>query len=243
MSAQDAAARVWLSRHIHVCQLDARFIVLNVARDEYLSIEGAAAACLAEWVRAWVRAQDRPGAADDSRFEAQIGQLLAQGVLTRSVAEAREKPPILYGPSRADRALDGNYSSSIRLRPNHVLIFLWSLLSTAFALRFRPLQSTLSALAVRRIPAANARECSIERAGDLIAIFRRLRSVTFATHRRCLLHAITLTKFLAHFGIQASFVMGVKVEPWAAHSWVELGDYVLDGTPEQARFYHRILVI
>src|SRR5581483_10979803 len=128
-----------------------------------------------------------------------INHLIAQEVLTRSVMDAREDPPTLYGPSTADRALDGNYSTSIRLRPGHVLIFLWSLLSTAFTLRFTSLQSALGSLAVRKIYAMSERECDIERTADFIAIFRRLRSVTFAAHRRCLLHAITLTKFLSHY--------------------------------------------
>jgi hypothetical protein len=54
---------------------------------------------------------------------------------------------------------------------------------------------------------------------------------------------MTLVRFLAHYGVTADFVIGVKLEPWAAHSWVELSDYILDGTPEQARFYQRILVL
>jgi hypothetical protein len=37
--------------------------------------------------------------------------------------------------------------------------------------------------------------------------------------------------------------MGVKVNPWAAHSWVQSGEYVLDGTPEQVRFFTPILVV
>jgi hypothetical protein len=35
--------------------------------------------------------------------------------------------------------------------------------------------------------------------------------------------------------------MGVRIEPWAAHSWVQAGEYVLDGTPEQVRFFTPIL--
>jgi len=243
MSPGETAGPVWLSRHVHICRLGARFIVLNVARDEYLSVEGAAAECLSDWLPACPDVAARPNTPGESQHEAGISGLVAQGVLTRSIGDAREVPVTLYGPSTADRALDSNHPGTLRLQTDHVLVFLWSLISTASTLQFGSLQAALNSLAVRKLHTKNEPECGIERAADLIAIFRRLRSVTFAGHRRCLLHAMTLMKFLSHYGIQATFVMGVKVEPWAAHSWVELGCYTLDGTPEQARFYHRILVI
>jgi hypothetical protein len=236
-----AAAPVWLSRHVHLCKLGERFIVLNVARDEYLCVEGVAAAHLSEIVAEWAELVSRPGSAVELQLNAEITHLVAQGILTTSATDARDVPIGWFGPSTADRALDGNYPSKTCFQAGHIVCFLWSLTSTAFTLRFRSLQFALNSLANCKTGAET--EFSIERLADLIAIFRRLRSFSFAGHRRCLLHALALTKFLAHYGIHASFVMGVKVEPWAAHSWVELGNYVLDGTPEQARFYHRILVI
>src|SRR3569833_3362218 len=131
MSPGETAGPVWLSRHVHICRLGARFIVLNVARDEYLSVEGAAAECLSDWLPACPDVAARPNTPGESQHEAGSSGLVAQGVLTRSIGDAREVPVTLYGPSTADRALDSNHPKTLRLQTDHVLVFLWSLISTA----------------------------------------------------------------------------------------------------------------
>jgi Transglutaminase-like superfamily len=230
-----------LSRHVHICKLGTRFIVLNVARDEYLSVEGAAAECLSEWLSGRPRSKSEGTGSLHTRDA--INQLISLGVLTINQADAQEVPHISHGPSPASQAMINNTPRTLHLRAGHILIFLRSLLSTACDLRFRSLQSTLNSLTSRKSQSAHEPEFDVEHASDLVAIFRRLRSFTFSGHRRCLFHAMVLMRFLSHYGIQPNFVMGVKIEPWAAHSWVEYGDYILDGTPEQARFYHRILIL
>jgi hypothetical protein len=242
-----AAEAVWLSRHVHVCKLGSSFIVLNVARDEYLGVAGSAAQCLSAWLRGWPQLEppDEVTPAPVSPDEASkvMADLIAQGVLTKREADARKTALPWREPSTASRALDHNNPSSLRIRCSDIIVFLTSLASTAAALRFRSLQSALDSLETRKARQGRYQEFNVERTSDLIAIFRRLRSFTFSGHRRCLFHALALMKFLSHYGIHPNFVMGVKVEPWAAHSWVEYGDYVLDATPEQVRFYHPILIV
>ncbi len=78
---------------------------------------------------------------------------------------------------------------------------------------------------------------------DLIAAFRRLRPLAFTAKGRCLVHALTLVKFLSHYGVRPTWYIGVMLRPWAAHSWVQLDGLVLDSTPEKVCEFTPILAV
>jgi hypothetical protein len=65
----------------------------------------------------------------------------------------------------------------------------------------------------------------------------------FAAEGRCLLHALTLVKFLNRCGFYPDWVIGVTTQPWAAHSWVQWGSFLLDTTPENVCHYTPIMVV
>jgi hypothetical protein len=65
----------------------------------------------------------------------------------------------------------------------------------------------------------------------------------FAAEGRCLLHALTLVKFLNRCDFYPDWVIGVTTQPWAAHSWVQWGSFLLDTTPENVCHYTPIMVV
>ena len=69
-------------------------------------------------------------------------------------------------------------------------------------------------------------------------MFRRLRPYAFAAKDQCLFHALALLKFLAYYNIFPTWVIAVRPTPWAAHSWLQLGNHVLDCNPEEIRWIH-----
>lgn len=241
--------RAWLARHIHVCRLNSTVIVLDVARDRYLGLSGSVERVLAGAVPGW---PPDPHLPEEERSHVAVSRdeiskilrnLVAEGVLTDEESDGKTATPAGLDPNAPRIALDRNVSRSRGIRFSDVITFLAACVSTAWSLRGRSLQYALESVAVRRTRQSIAVPFDGELAADLVAIFRRLRSFTFSGHRRCLFHALTLMKFLSRYGLYPTFVMGVKVEPWAAHSWVQHGEYILDGTPEQVRFYKQILVI
>jgi hypothetical protein len=78
---------------------------------------------------------------------------------------------------------------------------------------------------------------------DRVSLFRRLRPFAFAAEDQCLFHALALWKFLSRYGLRATWVIGVRPRPWAAHSWVQLGDVLLDADPEHVYEYIPILAV
>jgi hypothetical protein len=74
-------------------------------------------------------------------------------------------------------------------------------------------------------------------------VFRRMRPYLYSARGRCLLHALTLYRFLHLQGLSAHWVMAVRTRPWAAHSWVQADDCVLDARCDDVREYAPLLVV
>ena len=77
----------------------------------------------------------------------------------------------------------------------------------------------------------------------LVSLFRRLRPFVFAAEGHCLLHALTLVKFLGRYGFNPEWVIGVATQPWSAHSWVQWKNFLLDTNPEKVCRYTPIMVV
>ena len=208
--------KLWRCQDVYWCKLGSSIIVLDVARDRYLGLRLAS---------------------DD--MSDVIRALRLSGVLNAHADECQASPVCLY-PSAVHIALSLNVPRCRKFRFRDVFIFLVACGSTLWSLRCRSLQNAIEAV----VAAKSKHRCQAfdaARTADLIAIFRRLRSFTFGGYRRCLFHSLALVSFLSRYGVYCDFVMGVRIEPWAAHSWVQAGEYVLDGTPEQVRFFTPIL--
>jgi hypothetical protein len=235
---------LWRCRQVYWCRLGSTIIALDLARDRYLSLTGSAEPFPAatprrspgsDADRAWQQARQGPD--ETSRI---IRTLIARGVLP---VDSQAAAATALHWSSAGVALDANIPRNRQFRWGDVVTFLAACVATFWLLRCRSLQHAIEAVASRQATHGSAANFNIELAADLIAIFRRLRSFTFSGDRRCLFHALALVNFLSRYGVYPHFVMGVKIEPWAAHSWVQSGEYVLDGTPEQVRFFTPLLVV
>ncbi len=60
---------------------------------------------------------------------------------------------------------------------------------------------------------------------------------------RCLVRALALQECCARQGIRARLVLGVRMNPFRAHCWVQLGDQVLVGDFEQVRLFTPIAAL
>jgi hypothetical protein len=85
--------------------------------------------------------------------------------------------------------------------------------------------------------------CDIGKLAAMVDVFRRLRPFVFAAEGRCLLHALTLIRFLSHYQLHPEWVMGVKTQPCGAHSWVQWDRYLLDSNPEKVCGYTPIMMV
>jgi hypothetical protein len=243
-SAQPLPETLWISRHTYWCRLRSTVIYLNLARDEYGTLTEPAQGLMSAIVPGWPLSAEGEAPSlilSNDQISKLRSELITAGVLTSDAAEGKRATPTRH--TVANVALEPNCPQRRTMNGGDFLKFLAACTITAWSLRFRSLQDSVRALARNRHEQETSELADPDQIADLVAIFRRLRSFTFSGHRNCLFHAIALVRFLAGYGVHADFIMGVKVDPWAAHSWVQHGDYVVDGTPEQVRFYTPLLVV
>ena len=61
-----------------------------------------------------------------------------------------------------------------------------------------------------------------------VSRFDTVRPYIYSSKDKCLLDSLVLAQFLAAHGVSATFLIGVRTLPFAAHSWVQLNDCVLN---------------
>lgn len=80
------------------------------------------------------------------------------------------------------------------------------------------------------------------RAMQIIGAFEQTRLFRSAVDR-CLPRSIALAERLARAGYRAQVIVGVKLQPFAAHCWVQSGGAILNESPEEAARYTPILIL
>ncbi|RZI56887.1 MAG: lasso peptide biosynthesis B2 protein [Rubrivivax sp.] len=93
-----------------------------------------------------------------------------------------------------------------------------------------------------RLDALDTKPMSEAMRSALVA-FDRLRPLAFTARDRCLHDSLALTMFLASEGHRARWVIGVKLSPFGAHSWVQYGRTVLNDQHDYVRAFRPILVV
>ncbi len=126
----------------------------------------------------------------------------------------------------------------------HVVTFVWSLLSATIRLHLFPFTFTVAHVYRRKLRATYSGYIfDPSRIAKLIYVFRRIRPYLFVAEGHCLLHALTLVNFLSIHGEFPCWVLGIRTDPWGAHSWVQQGVYLLDTNPEKVCSYEPILSV
>jgi hypothetical protein len=77
----------------------------------------------------------------------------------------------------------------------------------------------------------------------LVGTFSYLRPYMYSRIDRCLFDSLVLLEYLARYRVPASLVIGVRTRSFQAHSWVQLGRYVLNDAPEHVSGFTPILTV
>lgn len=240
-----------IAPHVHVCVTGDGSVLLDLKRDKYLGLGKRDTELLAAAIGSWPKPQwDRTETAPTSdavvaHTDELCRSLAADGLLTSGVSDgvqAAEEPLIDMKREWMSVGDELEVESKVTLRhvANFVVAFLWARSSLAW----RPFSATVEAMRVdkaRRAYGIDPNE--MVKMAALVGVFRQLRPLVFAAEGRCLLHALTLNRFLNRHGLYPEWVIGVATQPWAAHAWVQCGHFLLDTNPEKVCRYTPILVI
>lgn len=245
-ATSQARLSYWLPAHVRACHTCAGLVFLDLLTNRYTGLPPRETAALSSFVRNLVTRDQRSPCADAAQSRAEMERiantLVGRGLLSRD--------PPQY--SLVTRECELAPATQAIVVAKHAMRPAWSFrIASAFTsacIRVKWSLHTASLLEIANdvVARRRANEAMGEPVYDLESLineFQRHRRLVFTARDRCLFNALTLVHFLSSFGYSPSWVIGVRTRPWGAHSWVQLGDMVLDGSAEHVLEYVPILVI
>ena len=213
--------RPGLRRNIYWCGCGGRVILLDVEADRYFCLPPGAEAAFLRVAKG--HPEDRDG--ERLQFLAARGMLVEDG----SGAEAAA-PQALPPPARGE--LFAERPTGPRLA--RLLQALVLELRMGGLLRFGSLSRLLGHLGRRRPgQPPQDRDRALR---DIVAAFAAT-SFVLQEADRCLVRAAAVQAACRRAGIATSLVIGVQLDPFRAHAWVQFGDLVVVGGFEQVRLF------
>lgn len=200
--------------NVHLTLVRDDAVLLDIARDAYFCLPGAASA--------W-RALQNGEATRDAR---QLAGVLSAANYARqgSPRETRRALPL--------RDVRDAPWPEIRVADLWRLGRAWADYLRHY--RGRPFAHLL------RYATADRRACGGSEVVRAARAFERL-AVWLPVSGKCLVRSFLLLRFLHHSGLSAEWVFGVAVWPFKAHCWVESDGVALDDAPERLAAYTPIL--
>lgn len=225
----------FLPPHVHFCRRGDDYVFLDLKQDDYILVNGKGAAAL--------NALSLAGQANAVRVESNdaLQELLQGGLLITDRNKGRDL--------RATRAtlameslIDPVAAPRTQLTLLHVYRFIAACTTAAIRLRRNQLDETVRAVELRKGRRSARQPFDMNRARDLTAAFHTLRAL-FPRNYLCLYDSLALLEFLARYGIFPTWIFGVRLEPWAAHCWVQEEQFVFNEGVEEAAAYTPIMAI
>jgi hypothetical protein len=240
------ASRAWLSPLVFVAHTRHGAVLLDLVRNRYLGISHSETSILQTLVQDWPKTAAHGPSPTQNQVDEDslLSSLVAEGILRTDATEPRtidSEPVSLNGVLVA---IGDEIERPVSVQMGHVAVVVWALLSRIIALRFGSISSTAQAIRERRIANQKAgRGVNVAHVIELVCVFRRIRPYLFAARGHCLLHSLTLIRFLAHYDEFPLLVLGVRVDPWSAHAWVQHENLLLDTNPEKVCTFNPILAL
>lgn len=231
--------------HTRVCVTATGAVLLDLKRNRYFGLGHREARSLSTLAANWSAASMSSGRAlepmqpDDA---ARLADALVKAGFLTSVAPTEPGPRFASIDSTAALTSVGyELAAAPHLHLRHLVAFLRACIWAKRAVDSRLLYSIACEIAEGK--AGTTHDNDLQHTIELVSAFRRLRPYAFAAKDECLFHALALLKFLAHHNIFPTWVIAVRPTPWAAHSWLQLDNHVLDCNPEEINGYTPILAI
>lgn len=215
----------FLRTGLSFCRDGDRFVFLDVPRDRYFALTDSAARCFARLIEGAVSVEDEP------QLQSLVESVLAGG--GGSPIRAAVPPPCAQA-SLLD--LGG------RTNPFRDLLAWATFRRAILEVRYRGLDHLLTGLMQTKRglgPELPSARLLCERAARS---FRRVGNYASLSDR-CLPYSIAVAHWLLSRGVNASLVIGVAIDPFQAHSWVQVDDVLINERVELVRDFLPILVI
>ena len=246
-SERTIVTKYYLRKYVHLGLPPDAAILLDGRSGTYLGLNGHQAAALRKVVHGWPEPANDDSvlasAPDTPSVEPLLAQLVAAQLLTDDAAAGRIPGPLSLGEV-VDSLVQWDATAKPAVRLHHVASLSFSCARAYCALKWNSIGTTLQAVQTRKLSRVQSRDgVDWVKLRGMVRVFVELRPWFYSHHDRCLFDSLVLIEFLAIYRIFPMWILGVKNAPFAAHSWVQQGPYVLNGPPESAREFTPIVII
>lgn len=218
-----------LPDHLSFCEVDGRTIFLDLRRDRYVELDAETRSILHRWQEA-----DASVEGGGEGFE----RLERLGLVIRSAKPASPAATCLEVPTR-----------SVRDEPSRTPQRAWPIVPEVLAL-LRRTRLTLKRAglegAVNEVRLRNAGESGANpftpQLGTAAERYRAARRLV-PIRPNCLLDSLSLSAFLSRRGHKAALVFGVKLDPFAAHCWLQTDDAIVNDGADSVSAFTPVLAV
>lgn len=211
-----------LGEGLSFCSVLDRFIFLDLSHDRYFCLGAEAGA-------GFLRVLEGP----DRQEDGAVDRLVAGGVIRPCDGDLRPQP-VRHQAAARTLVRSGSPAS-----PLHTLEALSRRLAAEGAFRARGLEKSV-AKARRLVSGLPYAEC--EAAAVAASAFAG-SALLRARAKRCVSISLAAMGWFAARGIRADLVIGVKLHPFEAHCWVQIGATLINDEVDAVRPFVPILVV
>jgi hypothetical protein len=227
--------------HVHVCTTPDAAVILDLRADQYYGLDRQQSRILSKLVHGWPELESIDNQNDPVNREL-IEQLVEKKILTKETSLGKAVKPVRIRIA-AERIHEWDSSDFPSLTVRHVRQMVLSCATAYTLFRFRSLAEIVERTQERKRINLNKFSRGILEVRELVRVYRALRPFFYSVRDKCLFDSIVLVEFLAAYEIYPTWVIGVTPMPFAAHSWVQIDNYVLNGPPEFVSSFVPILAI
>ncbi len=232
-----------LADHVRACRIGEQMLFLDLRRSKFFAVGGPRVAALSTLIGEGSVDADTQDMQADSPAQAWIRPLCRQELLTSDPAPATPGRPQAFVEALSSLNVeDANHAAGVDWRH---LARLWraTLVASSWLRRLSLDEIADRVATLRRRHSGGCAPALANGLLDAVATYERLRPFALTSHDRCLYDSLTLIHFLAAQGLFPKWVIGVRVHPFGAHSWVQSGSVVLNDLAERVRHYQPVLVV
>ena len=209
------------------CAIGADFIFLDVAADRYFTLDAQASDAFSQVLRG----DTLSGPARDG-----VNRLLRTGMLLQSDDMRRPAPAISHFSNVIDA---GGVTASLHSAWDTAqLIFTQLRVKRCLEQRNLAAALALADVAPKPLHAAPAQPLRIAR----VIAARHRTTRLLSSQGQCLVLSIAMTRRLRQIAVPATLLIGVKLRPFEAHSWVQIDDMLVGEQADYIRNFTPILV-
>jgi hypothetical protein len=145
---------------------------------------------------------------------------------------------------QADTSLRNQVSPHSKIRLKYVLEYLFARTTSSTLLRFVSIETIVRRLRSRKERTTREKDAhDTELTRHLAMIYNALQLRYAPSDNTCLLNSLAMMRFFAIYDIYPDWIFGVRIQPFAAHCWVQNGSIVLNDSAQNVISYSPVLSV